>query len=70
LRVCENRVLGIFGPKGNRVTGYWRKLFNEERHDSYSSPDIIRTVRLLRMGKGEHVARIEETYVQSLDRKT
>jgi hypothetical protein len=33
LRVFENRVLGIFGPKRGEVTGGWRKLHNEELHD-------------------------------------
>jgi hypothetical protein len=29
--VFENRVLRrIFGPKRDKVTGEWRKLFNEE----------------------------------------
>jgi hypothetical protein len=32
--VFENRVLRkIFGPKGEEVTGDWRKLHNEELHD-------------------------------------
>jgi hypothetical protein len=43
LRVFENRVLGrIFGPKRDEVTGEWRKLHNEELHDLYSPPSIIR----------------------------
>jgi hypothetical protein len=34
LRVFENRVLRrIFGPKGDGVTGGWRKLHNEELHN-------------------------------------
>jgi hypothetical protein len=33
LRVFENRVLRIFGPKRDEVTGEWRKLHNEELHD-------------------------------------
>jgi hypothetical protein len=37
LRVFENRVLRrIFGPKGEKVTGGWRKLHNEELRDLYS----------------------------------
>jgi hypothetical protein len=45
LRVFENRVLRrIFGPKRDEVTGEWRKLHNEELHNLYSSPDIIRQV--------------------------
>jgi hypothetical protein len=68
--VPENRVLRIFGPKRDGVAGGWRKLHNEERQEPYSSPRIIRKVRSLRMGKGEYVGRIEETYIQNLDRKT
>jgi hypothetical protein len=46
LRVFENRVLRrIFGPKRDKVTGDWRKLHNEELHNLYSSPDIIRQVK-------------------------
>jgi hypothetical protein len=57
--VFENRVLRrIFGPKRDEVTGEWRKLHNEELHDLYSSPSIIRIIKLRRMGWVEHVARI------------
>jgi hypothetical protein len=43
LRVYENRVLRrIFGPKRDEVTGERRKLHNEELHNLYSSPYIIR----------------------------
>ena len=39
LRVFDNRLLrGIFGPKRDEVTGVWRKLYNEELNDLYSSP--------------------------------
>jgi hypothetical protein len=41
LRVFENRVLRIFGPKRDEVTGEWRKLNNEEINDLYSSPNIV-----------------------------
>jgi len=36
LRVFENRVLRVFGPKRDEVTGEWRKLHNEELSDLYS----------------------------------
>jgi hypothetical protein len=50
LRVPENRVLRrIFGPKGDEVTGDWRKLHNEELHNLYSSPNIIRMIKSKRM---------------------
>jgi len=44
LRVSENRVLRIFGPKKKKVTGDWRKLHNEELNDIYSSPNIIQGI--------------------------
>jgi len=38
LRVFKNRVMRrIFGPKGDEVTGEWRKLHNEEFNDLYCS---------------------------------
>jgi hypothetical protein len=47
----ENRVLRIiFGPKRDEVTREWRKLHNEELHNLYSSPDIIRQVKANEMG--------------------
>jgi acyl-coenzyme A synthetase/AMP-(fatty) acid ligase len=36
---------GIFGLKREKVTGYWRKLQNEELHNIYSSPNIIRMIK-------------------------
>jgi hypothetical protein len=44
--VFENRVLRkIFARKRDEVTGEWRKLHNEELHNLYSSPDIIRQIK-------------------------
>jgi hypothetical protein len=58
--VFENRVLRkIFGPKRDEVTGEWRKLHNEEFHNLYSSPDIIRQVKSKRIRWAGHVARME-----------
>jgi hypothetical protein len=45
LRVFENRVLRIFGPQRDEVTGDWRKLHNEELHNLYSSPSITRMIK-------------------------
>jgi hypothetical protein len=39
----------IFGPKREEVTGDWRKLHNEELHNLYSSPSIIRMMKSGRM---------------------
>jgi hypothetical protein len=59
--VFENRVLRrISGPKRDEVTGEWRKLHNEELHNLYSSPDIIRQAKSRRMRWAGHVARMGE----------
>jgi hypothetical protein len=57
--VFENRVLRrIFGTKRYEVTGGWRKLHNEELHNLYSSPGIIRMIKLRRMRCKGQVARM------------
>jgi hypothetical protein len=61
VRVFENRVLRrIFGPKGDEVTGEWRKLHSAELHNLYLSPDIIRQIKSRRMKWAGHVARMGE----------
>jgi hypothetical protein len=61
LRVFENKVLRrVFGPKRDEVSGGWRKLHNEELHDLYSSPSIIRIIKARRMRWAGHVARMGE----------
>jgi hypothetical protein len=42
----------------DEVTGGWRKLHNEELHDFYSSPSIIRIIMSRRMRWAGHVARM------------
>jgi hypothetical protein len=50
----------IFGPKKGEMTGDWRKLHNEELHNVYSSPSIIRIMKSRRMRWAEHVERMGE----------
>jgi hypothetical protein len=38
----------IFGPK-REEDGSWRKLDNDELHDLYSSPKIVRAIKSRRM---------------------
>jgi hypothetical protein len=55
--VFENRVLrGVFGLRRDEVTGERRKLHNEELNDLYSSPNIVRVIKLRRMRWVGHVA--------------
>jgi hypothetical protein len=50
-KVFENRVLRrIFGPRRDEVTGDWRILLNEELHNLYCSPNIIRMTKSSIMG--------------------
>jgi hypothetical protein len=48
----------IFGPKGDEVTEDWKQLHNEELHNLYSSPNIIRTIKSRRMRWTGHVTRM------------
>jgi hypothetical protein len=50
----------IFGPKRDEVTGGWKRLHNEELHDFYSSPGIIRVMKAMKMIWAGHVARMGE----------
>jgi hypothetical protein len=48
--VSENRVLRrIFRPKREEVAGGWRRLHNEELHNLYASPNIVRVMKSRRM---------------------
>jgi hypothetical protein len=50
-----------FAPKGDEVTGGWKKLHNEELYNLYSSPSIIRMIKSKRIRWTGHVARMGET---------
>jgi hypothetical protein len=60
LGVFENTVLGrirVFGPNRDEVTG-GRRNYNEELHNLYSCPNIIRIIKSRRMRWTWHVARM------------
>jgi hypothetical protein len=59
LRVFEKRRLRrVFGSKRDEVTRGWRKLHYEELHNMYSSPSVIRMIKLSTIVCAEHVARM------------
>jgi len=56
MRVFENVLLRrIFGPRKDEVTGEWRILNKEELNNLYSSPTIVRVIKLRRMRWAGHV---------------
>ena len=48
------------GQKRDEITGQWRKLHNSKLHALYSSPNIIRNIKLRRLRWAGHVARMEQ----------
>jgi hypothetical protein len=44
--MLENKVLRkVLGPYRHAITTDWRKLHNEELHDLYWSPNIMRVIK-------------------------
>jgi hypothetical protein len=57
--MSENKVLRrIFGPSGKEVAGGWRRLHNEELHNLYASPVIIRVSKSWRIRWVGYIARM------------
>jgi hypothetical protein len=50
----------IFGLKKDEIIGGWRKLHNEELHNLYSLPNVIRMIKSRRTRWAGHVACIGE----------
>ena len=63
LRVFETRLLR--GPKGDKVTGEWRKLHNEELNDLQSLPTFTRVIKPRRMSWVGHIALWERQEVHA-----
>jgi len=50
----------IFGPNGDEVAGYRRRVHNEKLLGMYSSPNIFLVINLKRVGWQGHEARMGE----------
>jgi len=60
-RVFENMVLRrIFGPKREEVAGCLKRPHNKELHNTYTSTNNIRVIKLMRMRWVGHVAGMGE----------
>jgi hypothetical protein len=56
ISTTANRILRIIiGMGRDEVTGVWRKLHNEELHNLYSSPSIIRIMKSRKIRWAGHV---------------
>jgi hypothetical protein len=56
LRIFEKVLRKIFGPK-RKEDKSWRKLHNDELHNLYSSPNIVRLIKSRWMRYAGHVTR-------------
>jgi hypothetical protein len=52
----------IFEPRRDEVTGKWRKLHNEELNDLYSSPNIMKSMRMRWAGRVTRLGEKREAY--------
>jgi hypothetical protein len=48
----------IFGPKREKVAGDWRRLHNEELHNLYATPNVIRVIKSRWIRRAGRVARM------------
>jgi hypothetical protein len=55
-RLTSRVLRRIFGPKRDKITNEWRKLYNEELNDLYSSPNIVQVIKSIRIRWVGHVA--------------
>ena len=58
--VCVLVLRRIFGPRRDKVTGEWRRLYNEELNYLYSLPNIVRVIKSRRMRWAGHEERMGE----------
>jgi hypothetical protein len=56
---CLEHCVGEAEPKGKEVPGSWRRLHNEELHNLYATPNIIRVIKCSSMGRAEHIKYME-----------
>jgi len=50
----------IIAPKRKQVAGGWRRFYNEELHNLYALPHIVRIMKFRRMRWAGHVTHMGE----------
>jgi hypothetical protein len=58
ISIYKTIILPVVLHGRNEVTGGWRKLHNEELHNLYSSPSIIRMIKSRSMRWTRHVVQV------------
>jgi hypothetical protein len=64
IRAFDSGILsGLFGPKSNEMIGGRRKWYNEELHNLYSFPNIVKPGRTRDMHDREEQIRIFQGFL-------
>jgi hypothetical protein len=70
LRAFENKIqVRIFVPERKETNRIWRKLCNEKLHNLYSSPNIIRALKLRMRWVGYVAGMGEMRYIQNFSQR-
>jgi hypothetical protein len=56
----------LAGPRREKITGDWRKCHNDEFHNLYSLPNIVRVIRSKRTRWMGYVACMEQKHTVSI----
>jgi hypothetical protein len=56
--------LRIFGPRREEGAGGWRTLHNEELHDLYATPNVIRVIKSREVGEACSTHGRDEKFIQ------
>jgi hypothetical protein len=54
----------IFRSQGNKITGGWRKLHNEELHNLYSLSNIVSVIKLRSLRWAGHIVCMGNIYIK------
>lgn len=65
LKVFENKVVkNIFRPKRTEIIGKWRKVLEGEHRGLYSSPNVVRMIKSLKVLCAGHIVHMVKRSVR------